>query len=138
MKLAYLLLVVLVGSSICASNSDCVAALNAIVPALKTLKQANDAKNEATFLSALKSEGVAFNKAIVVCDGVSSSKSFKDYVTSVDKNTPACLNSLLDAAFLGAIIRNQSIEKDWDAYFIGLADFTNKVRNTFKPALCQF
>ena len=138
MKLSYLLLVVLVGSSICASNSDCAAALNGIVPALKTLKQANDAKNEASFLSALKSEGVAFNKAIIACDGVSGSKGFKDYVTAVDKNTPECMSSLHDAAFLGAIIRNQSIEKDWEAYFVSLADFVNKVRTTFKPKMCTF
>ena len=138
MKTNFIILLVLVGMSLCTGPQECAAKLRKIAPILKNLIQINGAKNEAAFLSTLRTEGSELNRAVVLCENMTESGEFISFLqSSSDRISPKCYSSLHDSAFLGAIIRNQSINKEWDTYFEGLADFESKTKDTISNA-CNF
>ncbi len=119
MKFIIVCILLIAGSVFAATKTEtCVAQLRSGLDILGKVDKTLDTNSETDILKMLADIDTLLNPILFACDNVTNSASFSSEVGEKSK----CYNLIHDAAFLTAVARKVSIDKDWKAFFSATED----------------
>ena len=130
MKFAVIVCLLLVASSVSCQDqvSDCYSALREGVNEIYKVALKSQRAQDSDVLQYLEAISSSIFDVVKLCDKVTDSSSFKDYVTSYSTLSPKCFTYLHDIIFLAGLTKEAGDSKDWESFYELKKDFLYNVK----------